>query len=180
MSQAEVSRLDSKLEQWRACQLSIGPASHRSGFNAQDATVACRVSVSALPRAPGPELRPALASSRLALLGQWEPQQSSRAQPGSRCPSSRPGRIQRRLVRFHVSPGAICGRGGDSHLSDSDLRAPTHCPRKVGAVLATQRPLASRLVVALSPEKLDHRNRMQHARVCERQLELSRFRSLAV
>lgn len=64
---------------------------------------------------------------------------------------------------FHVSLGAVCGRGGDSHLSDSDLRAPTHCPCKVGTVLATQGPLAFRLVVVLSPEKLDQRNRMQHA-----------------
>lgn len=48
-------------------------------------------SVSALLRAPGPERRPAPASSRLALFGQREPQQSSRAQPGSRCPSNLPG-----------------------------------------------------------------------------------------
>ena len=59
--------------------------------------------------------------------------------------------------------------------SDSDLRAPTL--GKVGTVLATQGPLGSGLVVVLSPEKLDPRNRTQHTRVCEGQLEVSRKNS---
>lgn len=125
---------DTKLTRGCARQLSAGPSTHKSGFNAQDATVARGVCVSALLRAPHPEGRPAPASSRLALLWQREPQQSSRAQPGSRCPSNRPGCVQRRLVWFHVSLGAVCGGGGGSHLTR----------RREAVTLTSGRPLLAK------------------------------------
>ena len=125
---------DTKLTRGCARQLPAGPSTHRSGFNAQDATVARGVSVSAPLRAPlTPSADLLQRPPDWLFSGSGSSSNHAGLSPALGAPPTSQD-VSGGVSWFHVSLGAVCGGGGSSHVTR----------RREAVTLTSGRPLSAK------------------------------------